>query len=165
MYTPTNKPPDWTTYLLTNNPSLLTYSNPYLSQFYTILTYVRTYLGLLISRVSTNPDLATIALLLIILFVSLKILDILWQSFLFWLRLARKVVFWGGLAALGVWMYTRGPEGMVEDVGYWTAVWSDEYGYWRERERVARMGAKGWAGGGASYGGYGGAGRGRKGWY
>lgn len=93
----------------------------------------------LIDRVSQKPDLATIALLLIIFFLSLKLLDMLWQAVMFWLRLVRRIVFWGGLALLGLWMYNRGPEGAMEDIGYWFDVWAGEYRYWKEQAETARM--------------------------
>ena len=41
--------------------------------------------------------------------------------------------------ALGLWMYTRGPEGAMEDVEYWWNVWNKDYEYWKERERAARV--------------------------
>jgi hypothetical protein len=100
-----------------------------------------------IYQATKNPDLATIALLLVILFVSLKLLNMLLQSLLFWFRLARSIAFWGGLAVLALWMWTRGPEGMVEDAGYWMHVWSKEYEYWREREGAARLARNAGAGG------------------
>ena len=103
---------------------------------------------------SSKPDLATLALLLIILFLSLKILNILVQTLLFWLRLAKRIAFWGGLLGLGVWMYTRGPEGVGEDLGYWWSVWNQDYQYWSERERVARMTRQGQRGMGPGMGGY-----------
>lgn len=105
--------------------------------------------------ISQKPDLATIALLLVILFISLKLLNMLWQTILFWVNLARKVVFYGGLVGLGLWMYTRGAEGVQEDISYWVEVWTTERDYWRERERVARLGNQVRMGGGG-YGGRGG---------
>lgn len=71
--------------------------------------------------------------------VSLKILNMLWQAFMFWVRLARRVVFWGGLAALAIWMYTRGPDGMLSDIQYWAEVWTTERKYWTEQEKTVRM--------------------------
>jgi hypothetical protein len=108
-------------------------------QAYGYANTLKSYLLPLIDQVSRKPDLATVALLVIILFVSLKILNMLYQTFVFWLRMAWRIVFWGSLAALALWMYHRGPEGAVEDVGYWWNVWNQDYDYWRERERVARM--------------------------
>lgn len=55
---------------------------------------------------------------------------------------------YGGLVALGLWMYTRGVEGVQEDVGYWFGVWTEERDYWRERERAARLGNQARMGGG-----------------
>ena len=104
---------------------------------------IKSYLFPLIDQVSKKPDLATIALLLIIFFVSLKILNMLFQTLVFWFRLARKVVFWGGLVAFAVWMYARGPDGIMEDMGYWWQVWNQEHDYWREREKAARMARQG----------------------
>ena len=53
------------------------------------------------------------------------------------------MVFWSLLVALALWMYNRGPEGVVEDAQYWWGVWNQDYDYWRERERVARMAKQG----------------------
>lgn len=63
------------------------------------------------------------------------------QSVLFWFRLARRLAFWGGLAALALWMWSRGPEGMISDVQYWWGVWNQEYG--KEKENVARLAQQG----------------------
>ncbi|KAK5164830.1 uncharacterized protein LTR77_009494 [Saxophila tyrrhenica] len=131
--------PDWAAHALSNHDNLRAYY-PYARTAYSYLSLARSYALPLIDQVSRKPDLATIALLLVILFISLKILNMLWQTFMFWFRMARRVVFWGGLVGLGLWMYTRGPEGAVEDVGYWVEVWGREREYWVERERVARLG-------------------------
>jgi len=40
-------------------------------------------------------------------------------------------------------MYSRGPDGMMEDVQYWQGSWSKEYQYWKERENVARTARQG----------------------
>lgn len=134
----TNRRPDWAAYLMGNHGMLWAYSS-YGRQLYTLLNTAKSYILPLIDQVSKKPDLATIALLIVILFVSLKILNMLLQTVLFWLRLARTIAFWGGLGALGLWMYTRGPEGVWEDVQYWLKVWNQDYDYWKEKERVTRM--------------------------
>ncbi|KAF2214936.1 hypothetical protein CERZMDRAFT_36615 [Cercospora zeae-maydis SCOH1-5] len=92
-----------------------------------------------IESVLTKPDLATLALLLIIVFVSLKILNMVVGTVLWWLRLIKSVVFYGGLMGLALWMYTRGPVGASEDVGYWWGVWRGEYAHWSEQGRMARV--------------------------
>ncbi|KAF2722787.1 hypothetical protein K431DRAFT_244366 [Polychaeton citri CBS 116435] len=129
---------DWASYLLHTSPNML----PYVGQIYTLTSTARSYILPLIDRVAQKPDLATIALLLIILFVSLKILNMLWQAVMFWVRLAKTIIFWGGLGALAIWVYNRGPDGMMEDVSYWTEVWQQEHHYWKEQEREARRMAR-----------------------
>lgn len=125
-----------------------TYS-PYARQAWSILSTIRSYAFLLIDQVARKPDLATIALLLVVIFVSLKILDILWQTLMFWLRMVRRVLFWGTLVVLAVWMWSRGPAGVMEDVGYWVETWKKEKDHWTERERMARMAGQRQAGLGA----------------
>ncbi|KAM3418541.1 hypothetical protein BST61_g4519 [Cercospora zeina] len=108
--------------------------------------------------VSTKPDLATIALLLFIIFVSLKILNMVVGTVLWWFRLIKSMVFYGGLMGLALWMYTRGPVGVAEDVGDWWGVWKGNYAHWSEQERVAKvMREQGIPAGGG--------GRGRANWY
>lgn len=108
---------------------------PYMRQVYSILSLVQSYALLLVDKISTKPDLTTIALLLVIVLVSLKILDMLYQTVLWWLRMIKSAVFWGGLIGLALWMYTRGPDGVAEDIQHWANTWSGEYQYWKEQER------------------------------
>lgn len=136
---------DWAAYFLAGDHAAY---SPYLYQLYSLFSTAKSYILPLIDQVSRKPDLATIALLLIIVFVSLKILNMLVQTLLFWFRLARSVVFWGGLVVLGLWMWSRGPEGMVQDVFYWQEQWGKEYGYWKDKERVARAARQGLGSGG-----------------
>lgn len=112
---------------------------PYARQAFSAISTIKSYIVPLVDQISQKPDLATIALLLIIVLVSLKILDMLYQTVLFWARLVRRVVFWGGLAALALWMYTRGPDGVVDDVQYWFETWNGEYQKFKDQERVARL--------------------------
>lgn len=128
--------PDWAAFLLSDSTFAFA---PYLRQLFGYALLAKSYLTPLIAQISQKPDLATAALLLVILFVSLKILNMLLQSVLFWMRLARKVVLWVGLMAVSVWLYNRGPEGAVEDVQYLAKTWTGEYQHWKEQERVARM--------------------------
>jgi hypothetical protein len=134
----TNVQQDWATQFFSSHENLQTYG-PYARQAYGYISTLKSYLFPLIDQVSKKPDLATIALLVIILFVSLKILNMLYQTFIFWLRMGVRLVFWASLAALGLWMYNRGPDGVMEDVHYWWDVWNHEHIYWKEREKVARM--------------------------
>ncbi|KAK3072319.1 hypothetical protein LTR53_007052 [Teratosphaeriaceae sp. CCFEE 6253] len=135
---------DWAAYALGgDHAAAFTAYSPYLYTLYNTLALIKSWTQHLVEQVSRKPDLATLALLLIIVLVSLKILNMLWQTLLFWLRLARRIVFWGGLAVVALWMWSRGPAGMVEDVQYWRGAWSHEYDYWKEREQVTRQARQG----------------------
>jgi len=127
---------DWAHNLLGGDYAAYT---PYAYQLYSFVRTLQSWTLQLVDQVSHKPDLATIALLLIIVLVSLKILNMLFQTVLFWFRLARTLAFWGGFVALALWLYSRGPEGMVEDVQYWYDVWMGQYGHWKEQEKLAQM--------------------------
>jgi hypothetical protein len=141
--TVTNPLTDWATQLLSRHSAYTPYAHraySYTSTAYGYLNTARGYILPLIDQVSQKPDLATIALLLVILFVSLKLLNMLYQTLIFWIRMAWRLVFWGGLVVLGLWMYNRGPEGVGEDIQYWTEVWMQEREHWKnENVRVARV--------------------------
>ena len=40
----------------------------------------------------------------------------MYRAVIFWVNLALRLVFWGGILVVGFWVYNRGPEGFVEDV-------------------------------------------------
>ena len=50
-----------------------------------------------------------------------------------------NIAFWGGLAAGGLWLYTRGPDGVADDIQYWANVWNQNYEHWTEQERIAKL--------------------------
>lgn len=127
---------EWGSYLLSSNNPFRPYILPLLS--YTSI--VKAYTAPLLTAVTQKPDLATIALLLVIIFFSLKILNMLVSTVMFWIRLATKVIFWGSLAIAGLWMWTRGPEGVLQDLGHWSNVWTEEYKHFAERstQRIPR---------------------------
>ncbi|GAB7350825.1 hypothetical protein MBLNU459_g1359t1 [Dothideomycetes sp. NU459] len=126
---------DWAAYILQSG-----YVTPsYLRPFMAISSTIQTYLIPAIERVIQKPDLATIALMLLILFLSLKLLNMLWQAVMFWVRLATRIVFWGGLIVLGFWLANRGAEGAMEDVGYWTGVWKSNYEHWKDQAESAKL--------------------------
>jgi len=90
---------------------------------------VQTYIIPLINRATQQPDIASVVLLLILLFISLKVLNILFNTVMFWIRLAIKMAFYGSILGLGMWVYTRGPEGVVEDCQSLAATWRGECAY------------------------------------
>lgn len=92
-----------------------------------------------IQTLSTKPDLASIALLLVILYISLKVLNMAVQSVLWWFRLLRKVLFWAVIVGIGTWVWSRGLEGAVTDLGALSETFKTEYAYWNERAERARV--------------------------
>lgn len=125
---------DWASYLIQSG-----YITPsYLRPFTAMTTVIKSYLLPLINHVAQKPDLTSIALVLIILFLSLKVLNMLWQAVMFWVRLATRIVFWGGAIVLLLWLFNRGVDGAIEDVGYWTRVWNGNYQYWKDQTQSAR---------------------------
>jgi len=99
------------------------------------------------NKATQQPDIASVVLLLILLFISLKILNILFNTVMFWVRLAIKMVFYGAILGLGMWVYTRGPEGVVEDCQSLAGVWRGEYAYWKDRAEGVAIGKGGFDGG------------------
>jgi hypothetical protein len=98
--------------------------------------------------VTTSPDLASIALLIIILFFSLKILDMAWRVVLFWVQLAVRVVFWGALVLGSLYVWNRGVDGTVDDAQELALYWADQYAYYQQQAEMARkLGAQGGGGG------------------
>jgi hypothetical protein len=114
---------------------------------YKILTFIHYYTTFAITYITTltstltgfSPSLASLLLLVVILFFSLQILNMLWKWITWWVNLALRIAFWGGLATLAVWMWTRGPEGFFEDVQDLVEYWSAEYDRFREQAHMARI--------------------------
>jgi hypothetical protein len=75
----------------------------------------------------SSPSLTSVLLLLIILFLSLRILGMLWRAFVFWITLVVKAALGVAVAFMAVWIITRGPEGFVDDVQDMGAYWMHEY--------------------------------------
>lgn len=75
----------------------------------------------------TQPDIATIVALLALFFISLKILDMAYRAVMFWINMFIRLVFWGGVLVLCMWVYNRGIDGFVEDIGELIEFWSGEY--------------------------------------
>jgi len=129
----------------------------------TMSSRLTTVLTSLFSHIQQSPDVASIVLLMILLFVSLKIVNLLYRTIMFWIVLILKIAFYGSLAAIGLWIWSRGIEGVEEDIGNLTQLWKHEYGYWQEKQR---LGVQGMYGQRARYNTVvgGGGGHGRWGW-
>ncbi|KAJ6006196.1 Nuclear pore assembly and biogenesis protein [Penicillium sp. IBT 35674x] len=64
------------------------------------------------------PDLLSVFLLVVIFFISLKILDYARRLVMFWVMLAFRLVFWGSLIGLGFYVYQVGVESAGRDLGW-----------------------------------------------
>ena len=60
----------------------------------------------------------TLALLALVLFVSLKVLDILRRQIVYWISVAVRLSMWVAVAVVGFYVYQRGVEQSLEDVGW-----------------------------------------------
>ncbi|KAJ6143181.1 Nuclear pore assembly and biogenesis protein [Penicillium samsonianum] len=91
----------------------------------------------LASYSSSMPDLLSIFLLAIIIFVSLKILDYAYRVVVFWVTLAFRLVFWGSILGVGWYVYSVGVENAGRDFGW---LWGVVYGFvadFQEKSKIA----------------------------
>ncbi len=129
-YNSNTRPTDWAHRMVL---SYLLPSNPVAS----MATTMRGRLQPLLSKLTTAPDLATLALLLIILFLSLKILDMLRRAVMFWVALAIRAVTWGTVIFGILWVFNRGVDGVVQDVEYYTRFFFAEWRRWEDQAAAA----------------------------
>lgn len=73
---------------------------------------------LLAALLTETPSLATLVLLAVLIVLSLKVLDLLRRTVLYWIGVALRLAMWGGVALLGVYVYQRGVEKSLEDFGW-----------------------------------------------
>jgi hypothetical protein len=148
-----NHTTDWASYLFRHGyltPSLF-------GPLSTLNNIFHNYLLPTFQSLLEKPDLTKIALMLVILYISLKLVNMLVQSVLFWVRLAFRITFWGGLVVLAFWLSQRGVDGAAEDVGYWYRMWKGELDYYKSQaEQIASKNSHGYGYGGKQ--GYGGGG-------
>jgi hypothetical protein len=81
----------------------------------------------LLSRVVSHPDMTSVFLLLVIAYISFKVLDMAYRAVMFWVFFAYRVVLYGGLIGIGLWIYNRGPEGFAEDLSNLAEYWTGQY--------------------------------------
>lgn len=64
------------------------------------------------------PDIATLVLLAVILVISLKLLDIVRNTILFWIRMTLKLGMWVLVATIGLYVWLNGIEQSMESLGW-----------------------------------------------
>ncbi|KAL4924375.1 Apq12 family protein [Aspergillus undulatus] len=118
------------------------YLDPSLANLRT--TYLDPYLVQpLAHMLASMPDLATVLVLLFVLFVSLKVLDYTRRVVMFWVWLATRAVYWGTIIALGVYVYNAGFEKVARDVGFvfnFLVGLLEQFGHGLENSTAARAG-------------------------
>ena len=67
---------------------------------------------------SDTPDLATLALLAILLFMSLKLLNMLRRQVMYWISLGFRLALWTGIGLIGFYVYQRGLDQSLKDLGW-----------------------------------------------
>ena len=60
----------------------------------------------------------TLVLLAVVLLVSLKVLDILRRQIVYWISVVLRLSMWVAVALIGLYVYQRGAEQSLEDVGW-----------------------------------------------
>jgi len=86
----------------------------------------------------TSPSLTTIALLLIVLLISLKLLNMLVQAVMFWVRMAVRILFVSAIFFVGCWIWARGPEGVIEDATGVVQYWKGEFREQKDKLQYAQ---------------------------
>jgi hypothetical protein len=125
-----------------------------------IQPYIITPLSSLLASTSTTamPDLVQLLILGLVLFISLKVLDYARRVIMFWVMLVFRLVFWGSVLGLGLYVYRVGVENAGRDIGW---LWGVVLGFVEDFQ--ARAAANSGANGNASGRGWG-AGAGKKGY-
>lgn len=86
------------------------------------------------------PDILTLAILAVALIVSLRILDYMRRTIIYWIGLAIRMSLWLAVGGLGLYVWQRGFDQSVEDFGY---VWGFLQGLGNEGERIGGQKARG----------------------
>ncbi|KAJ5107419.1 Nuclear pore assembly and biogenesis protein APQ12 [Penicillium angulare] len=105
------------------------------------------------------PDLLSVFMLLVILFISLKILDYARRVVMFWVTLAFRLVFWGSILGLGFYVYKVGVENAGQDLGW---VWGVVMGFVEDFQARSANAANAGGASGSSWGRNGDAGAGSR---
>ncbi|KAL2808749.1 nuclear pore assembly and biogenesis-domain-containing protein [Aspergillus granulosus] len=100
------------------NPSVAHIKESYLdpSLAHLRLTYVDPFIvDPLAKMLASVPDLASVLVLVFILFVSFKVLDYTRRAVMFWVWLTMRLAWWATIISVGLYMYHAG----------WPKVWRD----------------------------------------
>lgn len=93
-------------------PYLIPFTRHYLWPLYLLCTRL---MGKLLTE---TPDITSLILLLLVLLVSIKVVGLVRRVVAYWVALGMRVAGWGVVGLLGWYMWQRGMEGSVEDLGW-----------------------------------------------
>lgn len=82
-----------------------------------------------------SPDLATLAFLALICLISLKLLDMLRRTVLYWTKVAFKLAFYALVVGAGIYVWQRGIEQSLKELGWVVGLFM---GLEDEGERIGR---------------------------
>ena len=99
-------------YLFTAQYYVYRYVFPYLWPAYKILS------RLISKAMGESPDLAAIVILALLLFISLRLLDMLRRQIMFWVSMGIRLALWSAVGLLGFYVYQRGVDQSIEDFGW-----------------------------------------------
>ncbi|KAL9637778.1 MAG: hypothetical protein Q9204_001752 [Flavoplaca sp. TL-2023a] len=97
---------------------LLTQSYFFRYAFPTLYPFYALTLRLLGSVFTEQPSLASLTLLAVLLLVSLKLMDVLRRAIISWIAFAIRMIMYASVVLVGVWVYQRGLEQSLEDLGW-----------------------------------------------
>lgn len=101
----------------------------------------QTFFGPLTSRVSAGQlDLTTLILATTVLLISLQVISVLRRALIIWIRSILWIVRWTVVIGGCLWLWSRGFQGVSNDIEWMLQIWSREYGYWkRENNNAAHL--------------------------
>ncbi|KAK7193919.1 hypothetical protein DPSP01_012739 [Paraphaeosphaeria sporulosa] len=131
-----------------------------ISTVYGLTKSLQTHFAPLITQVITQPDIASVLMLLAILWFSLQIFGMLYRSVMFWVRLVWQLAQYSFLIVVSLWIWNRGVDGALRDAQELAGFWMGEYQKfsgeakaWKVAEEAQiRMQAKQRAAGGGGFG-------------
>ncbi|KAH8425905.1 Apq12 family protein [Aspergillus melleus] len=104
----------------------------------------------LANLLTAMPDLLSVFILLLALFISLKVLDYGRRLVMFWVTLALRLVYWGFIIGAGVYVYNAGLEKAAQDLGWFYGIVKGAVESFQNGAEGQRQSSGGW--GGYSYG-------------
>jgi hypothetical protein len=62
----------------------------------------------------------------------------MYRAVMFWVNMALRLVFWGAIVMLGMWLWNRGVDGFVDDVGGLVEYWTGQYEKYSGEVKMAK---------------------------